>query len=70
MFLCEQLSTFALTSERSPEADTRPRRLNAAEVPFADVRPLPRALTALRRQLWRLVRHHSCADFLEGQAPR
>jgi hypothetical protein len=28
----------ALTSERSPEADFRPRRFNVAEVPEADLR--------------------------------
>jgi hypothetical protein len=32
-----ELSTFPLTSERSPEADIRPRRFNVADVPEADV---------------------------------
>jgi hypothetical protein len=30
--------TFALTSEKSPQADIAPRRVNVAEVPEADVR--------------------------------
>jgi hypothetical protein len=32
-----EVSTFALTSESSPQADIRPRCFNVAEVPEADV---------------------------------